>query len=60
MSEEIDADRDRVESLCEIDGGLTGWEVDFVESVSAQVEAGRAMSEKQREIAEKILEKFNR
>lgn len=56
---EIDMDRERTETLCAIEGGLTAWELDFVESITEQVEAGRGLSEKQRGIADKILEKFD-
>lgn len=57
---ELDDDRNRAEALCAIDGGLTAWEIDFAESVSRQVEAGRALTEKQRETADRILERFDR
>jgi hypothetical protein len=47
-----------VEQLCDIDSGLTPWEVEFVESISKQVEQGRALSEKQFDIGYKILERL--
>jgi hypothetical protein len=57
---ELDDDTERSDALCAIDGGLTAWEIDFVESITRQVEAGRCLSEKQRELADRLLEKFNR
>ena len=57
---EIDDDRERTSALCEIDGGLSAWELDFVESIAARAEAGAPLSDRQREIADRILERFNR
>ena len=57
---QLTEDTERSDALCQIDGGLTAWEIDFVESVTAQVEAGRCMTEKQRELADRLLERFNR
>lgn len=57
---QLEADTERSDALCAIDGGLTAWEIDFVESITAQVEAGRALTEKQRDLADRLLEKFNR
>lgn len=53
-------DSETCDQLCAIDGGLTAWEIDFVESVTAQVEAGRELTEKQRDLAERLLERFGR
>lgn len=53
-------DTERSDALCAIDGGLTAWEVDFVESITAQVEAGRCLTEKQRDLADRLLEKYER
>lgn len=48
-----------VKDLCEIDEGLTPWEVQFVESISAQVlDRGAALTDKQCAIGEKILERL--
>lgn len=60
MSAELDADRERTKALCEIDGGLSGWEVDFVESIAERVEGGATLTDKQRETADRILERFGR
>jgi len=53
-------DSERCDQLCEIDGGLSAWEVDFIESITRQVEAGRELTEKQRDLADKLLERFGR
>ena len=47
-----------VADLCDIDEGLTPWEVGFAESLAKQTEAGRELSDKQRSIAESILERL--
>ena len=46
------SDRELIEELCEIEEGLTGWEVEFVESVSRRY----SLSDRQRAKAEEILE----
>ena len=51
-------DRSLVEELCDIDEGLTPWELEFVESVAKYVEGGGFLSDKQRGIAEKIIERL--
>ena len=55
-----DTDEDLVDELCEIEEGLTGWEMDFAESVAKQVEAWRPLTERQREMIEKILTRLGR
>jgi hypothetical protein len=55
----MDADpkyvRALVDELCEIDNGLTPWEVKFVESIAALViDRGVSLSEKQIATAERI------
>lgn len=52
------SDARMVAELCEIDEGLTPWEVEFVESIAAQVERGRELSDKQRSTAERIMERL--
>lgn len=49
-------DRVLVEDLCAIDHGLSGATIDFIESIAAWVEGGKALTSKQREVAEKIWE----
>lgn len=47
-----------VGELCNIDHGLTDWEVNFVESVVRQVQdERRPLSPRQREVAEAILDR---
>lgn len=41
--------------LCAIESGLTDWEVGFIESITNQIDRGRDLSDRQREVAEKIL-----
>lgn len=53
-------DKELTDSLCEIDRGLSDWEVDFVESLAKQVESNRKLSDKQRTIAERILSKLSK
>jgi len=36
-------DRELMESLCEIDSGLTDWEVEFIEDVTKRVEGGEIL-----------------
>ena len=44
-----------VKELCDIEYGLTDWEVDFVESIAKQVESGVQLTEKQYKKATDIL-----
>jgi hypothetical protein len=44
-----------LEKLQAIESGLTGWEMDFIESISQQFEEKKELSEKQMERAEQIL-----
>jgi len=54
----IKQDRDLADQLCEIDHGLTEWEVDFVEGIARQVHnEKRALTPKQIEIALKLHDK---
>ena len=52
------SDAKLVAELCDIDEGLTRWELGFVESLAKQIENGRALSDKQREVATRILERL--
>ena len=54
MSDQLHADQELVRELCDIDSGLSAWEVEFTESVAKQVES-RPLSDKQREVVERIL-----
>lgn len=52
------SDDELAQALCEIDHGLTPWEVDFVESIAKRVlDEGRSLTGGQREKAEDIYEK---
>ena len=55
-------DKELVEGLCEVESGLSEWELKFVESVTKQVEEGRPLTQRrggQRETAEKIMRKMD-
>ena len=53
----LSKDESLVRRLCDLESGLTGWELDFVEAVAEQVlEEGRKLTDGQREKAEQILE----
>lgn len=61
----MDADpkyvRALIDELCEIDDGLTPWEIKFVESIAALViDRGVSLSEKQIAIAERIRDSKGR
>lgn len=48
-----------VRELCDIESGLSSWELDFVESVARQVEdRGRSLTPSQRQKAEQILDRI--
>ena len=49
-------DNELVESLCEIDEGLSEWEVEFVESLSKWLEWNATLTAKQRTKALQIFE----
>lgn len=49
-----------VEALCGIEAGLTDWEVSFAEDLHRQVlDEGRALTKRQREKLDQILERFD-
>ena len=50
-----DEDKELVAALCEIESGLSEWEVDFVDDISRSVEK-QPLSQRQREKAEQILD----
>ena len=53
----IKDDRLLVKKLCDIESGLTHWEVEFVEGIARQVyDDKRALTIAQREVAEEIEE----
>lgn len=52
------SDAEMVEALCELDSGLTSWELEFLESVAEQVENGHSLSERQREKLVEIHERL--
>ena len=47
-------DKELMEILCEIESGLTDWEVEFIEDVTKRVETGEVLSKGRREKAEQI------
>jgi hypothetical protein len=49
-------DQQIMKELCQIENGLSEWEVGFVDDVTKQVEAGGSLSKDQRKKAEQILE----
>ena len=53
-------DKELAEALCEVEEGLTAWEVEFVDSVARQVASGRLFTPRQRSKAEQIMEKVER
>ena len=54
-------DLELVRRLLEVEDGLTEWEEEFAESVGRQVEdEGRHLSQKQRDVIERILTKLGR
>jgi len=56
-SDQLSRDEVLVQDLCDIDHGMTEWEVCFVESVAEQVASGRALTGLQRCTAHEILDK---
>lgn len=48
-------DKELVEALCDVEEGLTAWEMEFAESLSKQ---GGSLSPKQRAKAEQILRRL--
>ena len=48
-------DQQIMKDLCQIESGLSEWEVNFVDDVTKQVEAGEKLSGPQRKKAEQIL-----
>lgn len=49
------SDKDLVEALCEIDSGLSDWEVERADEWHKQVSGGRPLTDKQRAKAVEIL-----
>ena len=55
----IKQDRELVDALCDIERGLTDWEVEFVEGIARQVhDEKRALTPKQLEVALKIHDRL--
>lgn len=53
------SDAEIVADLCEIERGMSEWEVEFVESLAKQVRSsGYALTARQREKALEILERL--
>jgi len=48
-------DETLVEALNDIEAGLSTWELDFLESITDRVDAGHALTDKRRGVAERIL-----
>lgn len=53
----LETDRRDVEKALGIEGGLSGWDMDFLENIAESVEGGRELSEKQRGVLDRILER---
>ena len=50
-------DRRLVDKLCNIESGLTDWEVQFVEDIASTIyDSKHALSVRQRMVAERLLE----
>ena len=49
-------DREIVDALCDIEDGMSEWEVDFVDSLDKQLRSGSTLSPKQRAKADQIWE----
>lgn len=45
-----------VGDLLELEEGLTEWEIDFLESLSSQLEEGRTLTERQKEVLDRVYE----
>ncbi len=52
-------DKELVDALCDIDEGLTEWEVDFVESIAKVVANGTSLTVRQLRKADSILARFD-
>lgn len=53
-------DAEIVEALCDVDEGLSEWEVEFVDSLAKWLKDRGPLTEKQRAKAEQILSKLER
>lgn len=49
-------DQELVDALCEIEDGLSEWEVDFVESIAKSIKTYGSLTPKQRGKAEDIYD----
>jgi hypothetical protein len=49
-------DQELIERLLAIEDGLTAWELDFIESLDGWLEENEELTDKQREVAERILD----
>jgi len=47
-----------LDDLLALEGGLTAWEIDFVDSVNKAVEAGNNLSPKQQAVIHKIWDRL--
>ena len=54
-----DSDRKDVELALGIEGGLTAWEMDFLDSLNGLVTSGGCLSPRQREVLDNILRRFD-
>lgn len=50
------SDRDLVDALLAIEAGLTAWEIDFIESIDGWLDEHAELSDRQRAVAERILD----
>jgi hypothetical protein len=58
---EYDDFKSKIEALCALESGLSGWEVDFVEDISHRFDEGAAspvfLSERQQEKLNQLYER---
>lgn len=60
LDEQLAADKEIADRLCDVEAGLSPRELDFVEDMAKQTTAGRTMTEKQRDWALDILARVGR
>ena len=57
-SDQVAADKELLDQLCDIEHGLTDWEVGFVDSVSRWVDDRPYLTVTQRQKAQEILARW--
>ena len=53
-----DTMRGELADLLALEGGLTAWEIDFLDSINRAVEAGNRLSPKQEAVLHKIWDRL--